>query len=106
MNDNELVWAPRVSFRKYEHVKSAEEVMRLFRKESPGGSTNLAGVLEDAVMPDTPAAGGGLSFGRPETILVRAITIAMPISLRRLSISRGGVCGAPRLSGHYRWHSG
>lgn len=44
--------------------------MNLFAKERTGGGTNLAGVLNDALRPDTPAADGSLFFGRPETILV------------------------------------
>ena len=44
--------------------------MRLFTAERVGGGTNLAGVLNDALQPDTPAADGKMFFGRPETILV------------------------------------
>lgn len=64
------------SYVKYEKVKSADRVMKLFKQNQPNGSTNLSAVLADAVKPDTPAKGGGLFFGRPETILV--ITDGVP----------------------------
>ena len=50
--------------------------MQIFAKRKPKGSTNLAGVLSDAVHPDTFIGGSGFCcFGtpgvrKPETILV------------------------------------
>jgi hypothetical protein len=38
-------------FTKYSNVKSSEDVIKYFSKESPGGSTDLAAVLADAVQP-------------------------------------------------------
>jgi len=54
----------------YENVRSASAVMNAFRWNSPSGSTNLAGVLREALTPDM--------LGRAETVLV--ITDGVPDS--------------------------
>ncbi len=61
-------------FIKYENVTSAEMVMALFDRTNSLGSTNLAAVLADAVMPD--------NAGRPETVLV--ITDGAPDSEKQV----------------------
>mmetsp|Transcript_65819 Transcript_65819/g.176008 ORF Transcript_65819/g.176008 Transcript_65819/m.176008 type:complete len:298 (-) Transcript_65819:60-953(-) len=46
----------------YENVKSAKQVLDLFRSRRPGGGTALTGALAEALQPDT--------MGRAETVLV------------------------------------
>ena len=55
-------------FNKFDNVKTAEEVEKLFKSQEPNGCTNLAAVLADAVKPDTVFQFG--VRGRAETILV------------------------------------
>ena len=55
----------------FQNVKSGEDVMRLFKENKPGGTTNLSKALEEAVMPDNwITTKSGKHKRKPETILV------------------------------------
>ena len=59
-------------FSKFENVKTAEDVIRIFKANEPDGSTNLSEVLQDAIKPDNfiRSKSGKHVKRKPETILV------------------------------------
>jgi len=62
------------TFKTYNHVKTADEIIDKFSKNSPHGTTKLSSVLSDALRPDT--------IGKSETILI--ITDGIPDSRPKL----------------------
>jgi uncharacterized protein with von Willebrand factor type A (vWA) domain len=52
------------SYRKFENIRTAQEVNDIFRRYRPGGGTNLTDVLKAAINSHFE------SGGKPETILV------------------------------------